>query len=438
MNDPRYWLGSTVQYHFSAAVQGDVPQYLTITPDPGNKGIFVPVPPVVNRPHLQGTAFVDFEIRATDTGYYCETFTATIEPCGRSQKLSICAYVKSGFFQADDTINLGVLECRQQPIPISIYNGGNDTLRWRLWFVGGEHGGDIQYDQQALMFARPLPNRDSVTFNVQLRPTGVGKREAVLVFETNELLNQRPRIVVLSELDTVSFRLGHQGFTGGFGEVYSMPISYQPIRQGRVPSTEFTFLVKFNTSMLAVDGIDGAGTMTEGWSIVEKQELFNGGTLLRIAAGTTGKPLRGAGLLTRLKLKVLRGDSVESPLRLELSGISSLCMNAEADTTQMFLLSEECRAHNRLLFTSNRLLKQSLPNPTRGETVIPFRVPQAGHVRLTIYDAIGREVLRLLDAQRPQGAEEVSFDATLLPSGRYYYRITIDDVLSDTREMVIE
>ena len=438
VNDPRYWLGSTVQYHFSAAVQGDVPQYLTITPDPGNKGIFVPVPPVVNRPHLQGTAFVDFEIRATDTGYYCETFTATIEPCGRSQKLSICAYVKSGFFQADDTINLGVLECRQQPIPISIYNGGNDTLRWRLWFVGGEHGGDIQYDQQALMFARPLPNRDSVTFNVQLRPTGVGKREAVLVFETNELLNQRPRIVVLSELDTVSFRLGHQGFTGGFGEVYSMPISYQPIRQGRVPSTELTFLVKFNTSMLAVDGIDGAGTMTEGWSIVEKQELFNGGTLLRIAAGTTGKPLRGAGLLTRLKLKVLRGDSVESPLRLELSGISSLCMNAEADTTQMFLLSEECRAHNRLLFTSNRLLKQSLPNPTRGETVIPFRVPQAGHVRLTIYDAIGREVLRLLDAQRPQGAEEVSFDATLLPSGRYYYRITIDDVLSDTREMVIE
>lgn len=438
VNDPRYWLGSTTQYHFGAAVQGDVPQYLTITPDPGNKGIFVPSPPVVNRPHLQGTAFVDFEVRAPDTGYYCETFTATIEPCGRSQKLRICAYVKSGFFNAEDTINLGVLECREQAIPISIYNSGNDTLRWRLWFVGGDNGGDVLYDQPSLMFARPLPHKDSVTFNIKLRPTGVGKRQAILVFETNELRNQLPRIVLLAELDTVSFRLGHQGFTGGFGEIYSMPITYEPIRQGRVPSTELTFLAKFNPSMLAVDGIDGAGTMTEGWSIVDKQEIANVGTLLRISAGTTGKPLRGSGTLTRLKLKVLRGDTVQSPLQLELSGVSNLCMSAQADTTQLFLLSEECRAYNRLLFTSNRLLKQSLPNPTQGETVIPFRVPQAGHVRLTVYDAIGREVLRLLDAPRPQGTEEVIFDATLLPSGRYYYRITIDNALSDTREMVIE
>ncbi|MBX7216142.1 MAG: SBBP repeat-containing protein [Candidatus Kapabacteria bacterium] len=438
VNDPRYWLGSTTQYHFRAAVQGDVPQYLTITPDPGNQGIFVPTPPVVNRPHLQGTAFVDFEIRAPDTGYYCETFTATIEPCGRSQKLKICAYVKSGFFHAEDTINLGVLECRTQEIPITIGNTGNDTLRWRLWFIGGDQGGDIIYDQLSLVASRPLPQKDSVSFNLTVRPTGVGKRQAILVFETNELRNQRPRIILLSELDTVSFRLGHQGFTGGFGELYSMPISYEPIRQGRVPSTELTFLAKFNPSMLAVEGIDGAGTMTEGWSIVEKQEIANVGTLLRISAGTTGKPLRGAGMLTRLKLKVLRGDSVQSPLRLELSGISSLCMNAQADTTQLFLLSEECRAHQRLLFTSNRLLKQSLPNPARGQTVIPFRVPHAGQVRLTIYDAIGREVLRLLDAPRPEGTEELIFDATLLPSGRYYYRITIDNALSDTREMVIE
>lgn len=44
-------------------------------------------------------------------------------------------------------------------------------------------------------------------------------------------------------------------------------------------------------------------------------------------------------------------------------------------------------------------------------------------VRLVVYNVLGREVARLVEGSLPAGPHRVVFDATSLPSGRYYYRL---------------
>jgi hypothetical protein len=81
-------------------------------------------------------------------------------------------------------------------------------------------------------------------------------------------------------------------------------------------------------------------------------------------------------------------------------------------------------------------LYQNFPNPFNPSTQIRFDVPIAGHVRLTIYDVLGREVEVVLDEVREAGRHMVQFDARALASGMYFYRLTASSVVL-TRKMML-
>ncbi|MEX0720773.1 MAG: T9SS type A sorting domain-containing protein [Balneolaceae bacterium] len=68
-------------------------------------------------------------------------------------------------------------------------------------------------------------------------------------------------------------------------------------------------------------------------------------------------------------------------------------------------------------------LAQNYPNPFNPSTNIEFSIPQSGHVSLSVYDVIGKEVALLVDGSRSSGAHNVTFNAENLPSGIYYYRL---------------
>ena len=65
------------------------------------------------------------------------------------------------------------------------------------------------------------------------------------------------------------------------------------------------------------------------------------------------------------------------------------------------------------------------PNPFNPETTIRYALPQAGNVRLAVYDLLGQEVAVLVDGSRPAGHHTVRFDGDDLPSGSYVYRLQV-------------
>lgn len=69
-------------------------------------------------------------------------------------------------------------------------------------------------------------------------------------------------------------------------------------------------------------------------------------------------------------------------------------------------------------------LHQNHPNPFNPTTIISFGVPEAGMVRVVVYDILGREVATLVDAQMNAGWHQVPFQAGTLSSGMYLYQIS--------------
>ncbi len=68
-------------------------------------------------------------------------------------------------------------------------------------------------------------------------------------------------------------------------------------------------------------------------------------------------------------------------------------------------------------------LLQNFPNPFNPTTMISYDLPEATHVQLSVYDMLGREVASLVNADQSTGRYSVSFDASHLASGVYFYRI---------------
>jgi len=63
------------------------------------------------------------------------------------------------------------------------------------------------------------------------------------------------------------------------------------------------------------------------------------------------------------------------------------------------------------------------PNPTRGATSLAFDLPMPARVRLSVYDALGREVAVVLDDDRPAGTHTVELAVGGLAPGVYVARL---------------
>ncbi len=81
-------------------------------------------------------------------------------------------------------------------------------------------------------------------------------------------------------------------------------------------------------------------------------------------------------------------------------------------------------------------LGASYPNPATGAATVPFTLGEAAHVRLAVYDVLGREVAVLVDGRLPAGDHAAAFDARALPSGAYFTRLDVAGV-TQTRPLTL-
>lgn len=81
-------------------------------------------------------------------------------------------------------------------------------------------------------------------------------------------------------------------------------------------------------------------------------------------------------------------------------------------------------------------LMQNYPNPFNPITTINYSIPVGGKVQIKVFDLLGKEVAVVKDAIEPAGEHSVSFDASNLASGVYYYVMTSGN-FTDTKKMVV-
>jgi len=83
-------------------------------------------------------------------------------------------------------------------------------------------------------------------------------------------------------------------------------------------------------------------------------------------------------------------------------------------------------------------IKQNYPNPFNPTTKIKFDIPSSDNqnVKLTVYDVLGREVALLVNGLLTPGNYVVSFDASGLASGVYFYRIEAG-TFAETKKMIL-
>jgi hypothetical protein len=84
----------------------------------------------------------------------------------------------------------------------------------------------------------------------------------------------------------------------------------------------------------------------------------------------------------------------------------------------------------------NFWLNQNYPNPFNPSTSINYQILELSFVTLKVFDVLGREVITLVNEEKPVGNYETKFDATSLPSGIYIYRIQARDFI-EIKKMIL-
>jgi len=81
-------------------------------------------------------------------------------------------------------------------------------------------------------------------------------------------------------------------------------------------------------------------------------------------------------------------------------------------------------------------LRGNFPNPFNPETQIAFELAEAGLVRLTVYNVLGRQVASLVNGPMAAGNHTVIFSGEGLPSGLYLYRLEANG-FTDQKKMLL-
>jgi hypothetical protein len=109
-------------------------------------------------------------------------------------------------------------------------------------------------------------------------------------------------------------------------------------------------------------------------------------------------------------------------------GIPTADIKALAATTGIETIAEN--------IPENFSLSQNYPNPFNPTTTIRFNLEKTVHVNLSVFNSLGQKVATIVDKVVEAGQKGISWNASSLPSGTYYYRLRAGD-FEQTKEMLL-
>jgi hypothetical protein len=100
-------------------------------------------------------------------------------------------------------------------------------------------------------------------------------------------------------------------------------------------------------------------------------------------------------------------------------------------------LSEVTEVKKNLIeVPSSYILSQNYPNPFNPNTKIKYSIPQLSQVQIKVFDVLGNEIETLAKEEKSVGTYEITWNATNLPSGVYFYQLKAGSFI-ETKKMLL-
>jgi len=87
---------------------------------------------------------------------------------------------------------------------------------------------------------------------------------------------------------------------------------------------------------------------------------------------------------------------------------------------------------------SDFALLSNYPNPFNAQTVIEYQLPVSSTVKLEVYNLLGSKVATLVNGEEVAGYKSVTWDASEVSSGIYFYKLTAGDYTETMRMMLVK
>ena len=106
----------------------------------------------------------------------------------------------------------------------------------------------------------------------------------------------------------------------------------------------------------------------------------------------------------------------------------------QKDIRGTYAYSREVEVEIRLPLNYSR--GQNYPNPFNPSTKISYRLLTSSYLDLNVHDISGRLVTNLVNGKQSAGSYQVEFSSDGLPSGVYFYSLTVDGVVIGVKKML--
>lgn len=92
---------------------------------------------------------------------------------------------------------------------------------------------------------------------------------------------------------------------------------------------------------------------------------------------------------------------------------------------------------NEPIVKVQNLIVQAYPNPFTSSTTLSYSLPQPSAVQIFIFNHVGKQV-DFIQQKQPEGKQQVSWDATGLPSGVYFFRMQAGEEVASGKMVLVK
>jgi hypothetical protein len=364
-------------------------------------------------------------VTITRSGSYFVTVTDEAGCTATSEIMTILAPGEI-FTVSPTTVDFGLVSSRQAPVEQAVFTNtgatpvtitGVNTLPAPFAFAGALPDFPVTVG----------PNAE-LRFDIRLTATAAGAYTARLDLQATEPCSFTSSVAIIAEVeDLPSLAQTSIGLPGGIegepGDIVVFPLRLNSATNITAENTAtFSATVSFNKTLL--EPLDGMNC------------VFDGDICKLTVAGSR---IPGNDVLKELRFRVLLGNAESTPI--EMSGFQwNDNTVGVTPVSGEFKLKNTCIGTTRLYDADGvNFLFAAKPNPVVEDATLTYQVGgEVETVRLIVTDAFGRTVKTVLNSRLTKGRYETVFSTADMPSGSYFYTLTIGNEMFSRHLVVVK